>query len=1061
MGAFLQRARHREDDADNKKHTLHKGFLLPTYMTDGKRANQLLNTRYFPEYEDSISDHGEEEGDGDADGDADADKTSEHSQTEAEAKEKGAALKYKESAIQFFDHAKKGRAARMTFMLYQQSLRQLNILNEESQTPLHVVAANNHIKATGVILDQQLFPIESVLNVQDKYGWTPCHYATFNGCAMILRRLLAVQANPNIKDKHGCTVMHLLASSPKIYYVGLVPHRERIISRVIRRLGAHNLPEGDKYEVRTQPTADHMIDSRRKGALTPEALTALAAQNSAESVFTSHRMEVVMLELLLKNKQTRVDIHARDNNGQNALHYATRHGHHVIVARLIVAKSRIQEYDKQGRTPLSFAAEGDNLELVYLLLKQRADLETSDALCRTPLHHALASKNEDVAKALLLADANIDHFDCEGRTPWMLALETQQAHVFRVLMTMNPNLDAIDSKGRNLLVAALIAGLLPEVVPLINSIGRDAARDLCRWQDPQGWTAMHHAVLLGDMKSVDILVAVDPMLDSRDSNGNTVLHLAAELGHLEIMRVLKEQAETLDPLNDIGETPLHLACHAGEMASVVSLLSPNENMDVADADVLDNLGRTILMRSCCSGNLVLVNLILQNMKGNNASLGFKPIKVNAIDKAGCHALIHAARHGHWHLIPSLVLAGANIHLPDKDGFTPLHWAAYEDENTTCAALIDMSAEPNQVDRRGWAPLMVAVCEGHLAVCQTLLDRDANPYMETHSCETAVGMARRNGEFEIQEMIVTAMRARESSLGIATKEKSIAAEGHFIITVLHADQLGIEGGKTCMNAYVCLQLQAGANSTVQGGFTSCALGDEHPQWHEHFRFEVEALDKDAYLIATVVHVPGITPEEVEHAGHAISTEVGWVEGRFDRRSARGMEQARARARATLAQDAFTHMLNKKPDAYQQQPMQTVPLNKKEQKDADAKLRRWDCLRVIHQTLRNHGVNVPALPVPSLHIPLGVVLIRFRSLREAVLSAKGPVRVTQPLRGCPGADLRMDIDFRPRMWRVDEVDPQEMVRFNTPRNEKEEQSAIDKVLKNGYRGPEAKKSAGYIG
>jgi ankyrin repeat protein len=31
--------------------------------------------------------------------------------------------------------------------------------------------------------------------------------------------------------------------------------------------------------------------------------------------------------------------------------------------------------------------------------------------------------------------------------------------------------------------------------------------------------------------------------------------------------------------------------------------------------------------------------------------------------------------GHWHLIPNLVLAGANTSSKDKDGWTALHWAA--------------------------------------------------------------------------------------------------------------------------------------------------------------------------------------------------------------------------------------------------------------------------------------------------------------------------------------------------------------------------------------------------
>lgn len=276
----------------------------------------------------------------------------------------------------------------------------------------------------------------------------------------------------------------------------------------------------------------------------------------------------------------------------------------------------------------------------------------------------------------------------------------------------------------------------------------------------------------------------------------------------------------------------------------------------------------------------------------------------------------------------------------------------------------------------------------------------------------------------------------------------------------------------MNTYVCLQLQTGQHVSVQGAFTSCCTGDENPEWHESFRFDSDALDKHAYLIGTVVHVPGITKEEVEAAGYAIATEVGWVEGRFDRTSARGVQ----RAKQTLVQAAFGHMDNTvkknnglqannyQPTTNQQVPQQPTgaPLSKKELKDAEAKHRRWDCLRVVQNTLRNHGVNVPSLPVPNLHIPLGVILVHFRSLREAVIGVK-PVSINQPLRGCPGASLKIEIDFRPRMWRcndLDQVDPNEVARFGTPRTEVDEQAAIDKVLKTGYRGPVGSKDPGFV-
>lgn len=1033
-----------EVDKANKELTLKNGIKLPKYMLDGKRANHLLDTEFFPEGEEDslLDDESEEEEqeqeDKEATGEEDEDNLKDaHSRR----------IMYEEAATKFFKLAREGRTYKMRFMVHQNSIQKLDILDEHGQTPLHVAAAGNYPKAVAMLVEQSVFPVESVLNKQDNYGWTPLHYSAFHGAAKILKRLLYEKADSNIQDKHGCTVLHLVASSPKIYFVGLVGSRERALSSVIRQVGAIKAAQSVEsgYEVQTSPADDYTPHNGKRKAMTADGLEHVAAKSMFGQYWAQSRMELVMLEMLIKEaKQPKLKIHTRDHEGRTALHYAAYHGHEFAVERLVVAKCRVDDIDRNGRTALSLAVEGDSFKLVDFLLRQKANLEQDDALCRTPLHHALLSKNEDVAKFLLLAEANINAYDAEGQTPWMMALDTRQSHIFRELMLMSPNLDTVDVKGRNLVIASLHAGLLPEVVPVFNSIGPDSAKFLCGWQDPQGYTAMHHAVLMKDIHAVDILFQIDSMLSKKDSNGNTVLHLAAELGHLEIVRKLKEDADTLDLVNEVGETPLHLACHGGHMATVLSFLSETENLECADTNHVDNLGRTILMRACCSGNLSLVNVLLVNMKGDNQNLVIKAHSVNAADKSGCTALVHAVQQGHWYLIPTLVLAGANVHQPDKDCFSPLHWAAYENENATCAALLDMSAEPNQVDKRGWPPLMVAASEGNAAVCQTLLDRNASPYMETHSCETAVGIARRKGAFEIQEMIVTAMRAQEGVLGVGKHLQLVNAEGHFIVSVLYSNGLSIEGKRECMNTYVCLQLQSCHDDSVQGAFTSCMLGQENPQWHESFRFEIKTLDKNAYLLATVVHVPGITKDEVQSAAAAVVKEVDWVEGRHDRRT----QKTQARNQ-TAAEAAFGWDPSKvKNDGLPQNKI----LSGKELKEFEVKRRRWDSLRVVHQTLRNQGVDVPGLPVPDLHVPLGLTLLRMRSLNEAVTTVKAPVSMNQPLRGCPGAALRLDVDFRPKMWRCNQqMNSADHLRCSTPRNQADEEADIDEVRKKGFRGP----------
>ena len=60
------------------------------------------------------------------------------------------------------------------------------------------------------------------------------------------------------------------------------------------------------------------------------------------------------------------------------------------------------------------------------------------------------------------------------------------------------------------------------------------------------------------------------------------------------------------------------------------------------------------------------------------------------------------------MIPTLVIACANLTSKDNDGLTAIHWAAYEGESTCLSVLLDVGTEINISDFQGWSPLMHAV-----------------------------------------------------------------------------------------------------------------------------------------------------------------------------------------------------------------------------------------------------------------------------------------------------------------------------------------------------------------
>ena len=71
-------------------------------------------------------------------------------------------------------------------------------------------------------------------------------------------------------------------------------------------------------------------------------------------------------------------------------------------------------------------------------------------------------------------------------------------------------------------------------------------------------------------------------------------------------------------------------------------------------------------------------------------------------------------------------AGADPDARDKNGFTPLHAAAWKSDAAAIAVLIETGADPNARNLFGWTPLYSAAGNGNAAAIAALLDAGADP-----------------------------------------------------------------------------------------------------------------------------------------------------------------------------------------------------------------------------------------------------------------------------------------------------------------------------------------------
>lgn len=122
------------------------------------------------------------------------------------------------------------------------------------------------------------------------------------------------------------------------------------------------------------------------------------------------------------------------------------------------------------------------------------------------------------------------------------------------------------------------------------------------------------------------------------------------------------------------------------------------------------------------------------------------------DREGRSPLHYAAAENNVSEIEQLIDSGENPNVKDRRGYTPLHFAAQEGTVDAARKLLDLGADVNAVDKFGNAPLWTAVFSstGTGDLIQLLRERNADPHHKNHAGRTPVELARMIGNYNVAQ-----------------------------------------------------------------------------------------------------------------------------------------------------------------------------------------------------------------------------------------------------------------------------------------------------------------------
>ncbi|KZV54960.1 hypothetical protein F511_37850 [Dorcoceras hygrometricum] len=184
------------------------------------------------------------------------------------------------------------------------------------------------------------------------------------------------------------------------------------------------------------------------------------------------------------------------------------------------------------------------------------------------------------------------------------------------------------------------------------------------------------------------------------------VYTAAAYGDMEkLQRLVESEGCSVSEPDGLGYYALQWAALNNRTAAAQYIIEHG-----ADINARDNTGQTALHWSAVRGAIQAAEVLLQ-----------EGARVNSVDFNGYQTTHVAAQYGQTAFLYHIVTKwNADPDIPDNDGRSPLHWAAYKGFADCIRLLLFLNAYRGRQDKEGCTPLHWAAIRGNLEACTVLV-----------------------------------------------------------------------------------------------------------------------------------------------------------------------------------------------------------------------------------------------------------------------------------------------------------------------------------------------------